>query len=238
MTTSGKFRRALGSLQFGAAAMVALWGVGIRAQEVPLVTLAPQDVTLAVSAGNKAKGGQRGLVLRDSGQGFLKAMAAMDKGLNGHTSSTPSSGFWLEAWTPLSWIEQLASNSAKQFRPLTIEGVTPEMQEAVFRVVVHPDSPTQVSANGMAGTSSVEHVVLRSENKQIVIQPLSVESFTEEAANAMGGKATFQGVIAKFPLDGLREVRGGDGEFFITVIGVDRENKDFKVKSKHFSKLR
>ena len=90
----------------------------------------------------------------------------------------------------------------------------------------------------MAGTSSVEHVVLRSENRKVVIQPLSVEPFTEESSNAMGGKATFQGVQAKFPLDGLKEVRDGDGEFFITIIGAGHENKDFKVKSKHFGKLR
>jgi hypothetical protein len=48
----------------------------------------------------------------------------------------------------------------------------------------------------------------------------------------------FQGVMAQFSLAGLAAVRGGSGEFFITAIGAGREEKNFKVKPKHFSSLR
>ena len=201
--------------------------------------LMSEEVETAISVGTKAKGGQRGLVLRDSGQGFLRAMDAFSTGVNGYKSgASATTGYWLEAWTPLSWIEQMASNHAKQFKHLTAENITDEMQEDVFRVIVHPDTPTEVTARGNAGSSSVEHVVLRSENRETVIQPLSTEPFTEESANAMGGKVEHQGVLAKFRMSDLKEVRHGDGEFFITIVGTGNENKDFKVKSKHFKSLK
>ena len=212
------------------------------AADVPAAAVqrhAVSDLANAVSVGTKAKGGRLGLVLRDSGQGFLKAMDAFSTGVNGYESgAAPTSGFWVEAWTPLSWIEQMASNQAKIFKTLTAENITDEMQEDVFRVIVHPDSPSEVTAAGAAGSSSVEHVVLRSEDKKMVIQPISTTPFTEEAANAMGGKIVYQGVMAKFSMADLREVRHANGEFYITVIGAGRENKDFKVKEKHFKSLK
>jgi hypothetical protein len=55
---------------------------------------------------------------------------------------------------------------------------------------------------------------------------------------AEGAKVVFQGVMAQFSLAGLAAVRGGSGEFFITAIGAGREEKNFKVKPKHFSSLR
>ena len=71
----------------------------------------------------------------------------------------------------------------------------------------------------------------------MVIQPISKEITTEEVSNAMGGRATFQGLVLKFSMADLAEIRGGDGEFFITVIGNTTEEKDFKVKKKHFERL-
>jgi hypothetical protein len=198
------------------------------------------DVRHALTIGAAAKGGRRGLVLRDTGQGIMQAMTAFSNAYgNGPRQAEPSSGFWVEAWTPLSWVEQQSSNAAKQYRSLTTGNVAEEaMLEPVFRVVVHPDKPNEVSRAGMSGTSSVEHVVLRSQDRKIVIQPLSLEPFNEEAQNAMGAKVVFQGVMAQFSLAGLATVRGGSGEFFITVIGAGREEKNFKVKPKHFSSLR
>jgi hypothetical protein len=223
--------------------------VSVQAQEQgisPVLPLTPEqavfrlpeaDVQMALAVGTKAHGGRRGLVLRDSGKGFLQAMTALSNGAGGVRNAMPSEGFWVEAWTPLSWVEQQASNAAKQFRTLTPVDVTADMQP-VLRVRVHPDSPTEVSARGMYGASSVEHVVLRSLDHKLVAQPLTKEPFTEEVSNAMGGKAVFQGVAVTFSLDDLATVRGKSGEFFITVIGEGRGGKDFKVKKKHFDDLR
>ena len=90
------------------------------------------------------------------------------------------------------------------------------------------------------GSASVEHVILRDEQRRIVIQPTWTEPFDEEVANAMGGRANFKGLNAKFPIDSLKEIRGskGNAEFFVTVVGSTREEKNFKVKEKHFSDLR
>ena len=212
---------------------------------VTAVTLGAQSddqVAKAIADGLKAKGATQGLVLRDSAQGFFAAMNKLDNCLNGvnaNNSDTPSTGFWLTAYTPLAWIRQQASDAAKEYRTMTVENVTEDMRDEVFRVFVYPDTPNQVSAGGMTGTASVQHVVLRDKAKKIVIQPTSKEPFTEESQNAMGAKLTHSGVVVQFPMDGLRELRGpkNDKEFFITVIGDTREEKNFEVKKKHFASL-
>jgi hypothetical protein len=49
----------------------------------------------------------------------------------------------------------------------------------------------------------------------------------------------YDGVRVEFPLDGLHELRGakGDGEFVLTVIGLERKEKNFDVKKKHFERM-
>jgi hypothetical protein len=90
----------------------------------------------------------------------------------------------------------------------------------------------------MAYASSAEHVVLRDENKRLVVQPTSKEPFTYTASSAMRDMA-YQGIVAKFPLDAVRELRGpkGDQEFLIVVVGEGRAERVFKVKEKHFERL-
>ena len=189
-----------------------------------------EEAKEAVTAGLKAKGKHQGLVLRDTGQGLLSAIS----------DGSGSTGFWLEAWTPLAWVQQQASHASKEYRTMTIDDVDDAMREPVFRVIAHPDNPRQVSARGAAGTSSVQHLVLRSEDKKIVIQPLEKTAFTEDNKNAFGANFVMGGVIAKFPMDGLLELRGqkGDREFFITIVGATGEEKNFKVKKKHFDELK
>jgi len=198
-------------------------------------SLAPGEgeIRAAIADGTRDKGKREGIILRDSAAGFAAAL-----GSSGGAQS--SKGFWVEAYTPLTWIQQKASTAAKEYHPMTSADVTPELLEPVFRVVAHPDMPNTVNAKGMTGTSSVQHVVLRDESRKIVIQPIFKEPFDEEASNAMGGKAAFTGLTLKFPLEGLRELRGkdGNGEFFITIIGESGAEKNFKVKKKHFDDLK
>lgn len=191
-------------------------------------TLSEDDARLAIIQGTKEKGKNTGLVLRDSAQTW----ASLDK--------NSSTGFWVEAFTPTTWLMQQASNAAKKYQVLDPAApVAPELLEPVLRVIAHPDMPKSVSANGMVGTASVEHIILRDESKKIVIQPTWTEAFDEEASNAMGGKANFKGLNAKFPIAALKEIRGakGDAEFFITIVGSTSEEKNFKVKEKHFKEL-
>jgi hypothetical protein len=196
--------------------------------------LIPEDVERVIASGLARRGQSTGLRLVDSGQQWMAALSASGSG------ATASNGFSVHIYTPLAWVEQMASDAAKEYRTFGMANLTADVFEPVVRVSVYPDTPNTVSARGMAGTSSVRHVVLRDEHKRIVIQPSSKETFTEEAANAMGGRATFEGVRATFPLDALGELRGesDDGEFYVTVVGTTGEERDFKVKRKHFERLR
>ena len=204
------------------------------------------DKVQAVQAGLAYKGGHTGLILRDSGKGFMNALTAASNGLNAsnrksYSSPTTvgSSGFWIEAWTPAAWIAQQASTAAKEYRQFTAESITDEMMEPVFRVIVHPDTPSEVSAAGVAGTRSVQRVVLRNKARTLVVQPTSTKPNTEEVANAMGGRVSYVGLEATFPLDGLRALRGpqGDQEFLITVVATSGSERNFTVKEKHFKHM-
>ena len=93
-------------------------------------------------------------------------------------------------YTPTTWLMQQASNAAKKYQVMDPAApVAPELLEPVFRVIAHPDMPNTVSKSGMTGTASLEHVILRDEQRKIVIQPIWTEAFDEEASNAMGGRA-------------------------------------------------
>ena len=101
------------------------------------------DAQRALIDGRKLRG-NAGLELLDVGQGFMAAMAAV----NGGTSGT-STGFSVRVYTPQTWATQLVSDATK------------------VRVFVYPDKPTYVTAAGMAGTSSVRHVVLRDQDRRV-----------------------------------------------------------------------
>ena len=202
--------------------------------------LSNDQVAQAIATGLKSKGGQQGLRIDDAGAGFSSFMHAMDKGLNGYSASAaPSNGFWLVAYTPLAWIQQAAADAAKEYRTMSADDVNESMRDNVLRVFVHPDTPNDVTRGGMRGTSSVQHVVLRNKTRKIVIQPLSKEPFSETSQNAMGAKVEFTGLLVTFSMDDLRELRGAkqDQEFFITIVGDGREEKNFEVKKKHFGRL-
>jgi hypothetical protein len=200
---------------------------------------------LLLWASTAAASDKPGLVLRDSGRGFMNAMAALStpkyQPVNAHTYGT---GFWLEVYTPESWIALHKMWAAEEYREFTDNDVTDEMREPVLRVVVHPDIPGTFDGQAMA--SSVKHAVVRSTFKEaIAVQPLSKEPFAErphgQAIQTVGGAVLeYSGVLVTFPLDAVLALRDADkqskGEFIITVIG-ESEKKDFKVKTKHFERL-
>jgi hypothetical protein len=180
------------------------------------------------------KGKLTGLFLQDSGQAFL---AALNSGSN---QSGTNTGFSLRIYTPKAWVMQAAADAAKEYRPFGIADVSDELLESVLRVIIYPDKPTYVTASGMRGTSSVQHVVLRDETKRIVVQPTFKEEFEVVAANAIGGRAIYYGLRAKFPMDSVRELRGSgnDRGFYIVVIGTEGgKEREFEVKRKHFPDL-
>jgi hypothetical protein len=148
-----------------------------------------------------------------------------------------ASGFVVDIWTPETWIRHQAAVAAKEMRPFGLQDVTPEMRERVWRVEVAPSTPDKITEpqNG----SSVSHVVFRTKDKSIVVQPLTKEPTTDTVQNAMGAALSYQGMSLTFPDADVRELWGPkqDKQFWITVIG-DNETYDFEIKKKHFERLK
>ena len=195
---------------------------------------APEVVERFIAHGVKHKDDNHALILRDSGQGFANAMAAFGAAQNGYVAQTKT-GLWVEVFTPLSWVMQMAAAATREYRPFTLEAVTPELMEPVVRVIAHPDLPSHLTASGKAGTRSVQHVVLQDKSKQVTVQPLKTDPYDVPVANALGAREVYAGLTALFPLDQVLALHA-KGEFYIVVVGTHGE-KRFEVKAKHFKRL-
>jgi hypothetical protein len=197
--------------------------------------LSAEDVQRALESGARAKGRDCGLSLRDSMQGFGNAMAAMGDGRTGGT------GFSVDIYTPFSWVAQQASWAAKRYQVVRAEDVTEESRRGVLRVYANPDLPTRVSADGLVGTSGVDHIILRSTRDEgfEVAQPIETEEDVAYAQNAFGAEVGYASLVGYFEIEDVRRVSELDpkGEFFVVVIGTSGEEKKFKVKTKHFERL-
>ena len=195
---------------------------------IPPRTLSDQDKADAVRVGIQQKGQPTGLSLTDSGRVFGNPLISA-------ANRDASTGFSLRVYTPRTWVEQMASNAAKEYRPFVVDDITDEMLEPVLHVVVYPDKPTRLA--GTSGPSPAEHIVLRDEHKRMAIQPLSKAPFIDIVSPALRDMA-YQGIVVTFPLEALREIRGpkGDEEFLIVVVGA-RTEREFRVSQKHFSGL-
>jgi hypothetical protein len=167
------------------AAMVAC--ANAQAQEQSLSDL---DAAAAIAAGAREKTRRHGLVLAEA---------------------TP---FRLEAFTPTTWIRQLAADFAREDHVLTANNLPLDARDPVLRLVVQP-------------ARSVEHVVLRNKTKTIVIRPLTEERVGDDRLRAT------------FALDALRALRGRQQRdaVLITVIDANGE-KDVEVTSDQFDRLR
>ena len=195
-----------------------------------------RQIGIALAAGARAKGRMTGLSLKDSGQSFLNAMSSMD-GSGGQVST----GFSLEIYTPYAWIAQQASWEAKKYKTMKREQVTEEMLSGVLRVYANPDVARTLTSDGMRGASGVEHVIIRTTDKEDfkVLQPTELFEAEEYAQNAFGAEVAFASKEVYFNLDEVSRISSLNkkGEFFVVVIGVTGEEKKFKVKTKHFSRL-
>lgn len=202
------------------------------ASHAQTASLTPEAIAAAISHGTKERGKEQGLPMIDGFAAFNSALAATN-------NSEANSGFRLIIYTPTTWLRQRASAAAKRYESLTAEQVTDDILEPVLRVVVDPNTPSHVSRDGLLGTSSVDHVVLQDKSRKVTIQPSSTDPFPVDVQNAFGAKVSYNGLVAKFPISDLREIRGakGDAEFFIVVIGSNGKEKRFEIKRKHFDDL-
>lgn len=197
--------------------------------------LSPDEIDDALSHGRAEKGKNQALVLRDTGRAISNVLNALAD------EPTEGTGFWIEVFTPMSWVAQLASDAAKDYRDLSADDLERSDLASVLRVIVHPDMPDRVSRRGMRLSASVEHVVIRPRGNRHApaLQPVSKRTFDETTVGRHGREATFDGVEAIFDLAGvLRAIRESrDGEFDVIVIGERHREKTYGVKRKHFDDL-
>jgi hypothetical protein len=197
--------------------------------------LSDEEIEQAFRYGRSDRGKNMGLVIRDAGRGLMNALNALAD------EPTEGSGFWIEIYTPVSWLRQLSSDAAREYRDLSRRDLTRTDLASVLRVTVHPDMPDRVSRRGMRLSASVEHVVIRPRGDKGArgLQPLSTRTFDETAVGRHGREASFEGVEATFDLEAVLRVRESsrDGEFDVIVIGSGDREKTFGVKKKHFERL-
>lgn len=208
--------------------------VGFATISAQQQSLLDEEKADAIFLGSREKGRLTGLSLTDVGRLWTNAIiAAGDR-----YAQTVGTGFSLRIYTPYTWIEQQASNAAKEYRPFTVRDITAEMLEPVLRVYVYPDKPTSLTGYGMSLASSVQHVVIRDVGKSLVLQPLTKEPFTDTASSALRDMA-YQGIVTKFPLSALADLRASSSkkEFLIIIVGEGTQERVYTVKEKHFPAL-
>jgi hypothetical protein len=178
--------------------------------------LAEAHVASAIALGSQQKGTARGLRLLGTGETWTRLVTSRGAG------PVTAARFHLQIHTPLAWIQQLASDAARDNRPFGMRDVTDEMSEPVLRVTAYSDV-----------------TILRADSTAAAIQPLAKEALSVHVLDANGGKTVFEGLRLTFPMEAVRQLRGtrGDGEFFVTVIGTAGERNDIRIMKQHFADL-
>ena len=180
-----------------------------------------------------------GLFLSDVEQGFANFANAMNT-QNPWMKQTSHSGFSVMLYEPKAWIGAKRAKAAKEFKTLSEADLHENDRLSVLRVIVHADKPEYLTALGNADADNSEHVVLRSLDKSVVVQPIAVEPTAEGVWNAFGARAAYAGSIAVFSMAELERIRSisPNREFFVTVVGKKiGSNRDFRIKPKHFFAL-
>jgi hypothetical protein len=190
--------------------------------------LTDEMIAEAIKEGRKTKVGIMGLTLKDSRSSWVRL-----------PSTASTTGFSLEIYTPYSWVGEHARRALRGEKDFTVEDVTDEMVKIVLRIIANPDVPKPRQGARLDGTSGVDHVIIRSTAKEDfeVLQPLTVD---EDVIYISTGGVPYRRKTAVFDIDAAAEIGKLDrkGEFFVVVIGTTGEEKNFKVKTKHFERLR
>jgi hypothetical protein len=100
---------------------------------------------------------------------------------------------------PQSRLAALAADAAQKFLPFDPASAPADVTARELDVVAIPGQPLYRPYSGWDVTPPVTHIVLKTK-AGVVVQPLKVEPFPYEWTNAMGGKFTSGGAVARFPL--------------------------------------
>jgi hypothetical protein len=186
-------------------------------------------ISESIAIGRRQHGRTQGLQLADSARQFPAAFGGVDG-----TGISPTTGLRLQVFTPLAWIRQLAGEARVENRKFSLDQLSDEAIEPVLRVIAYVSVR---STAGLTGSGGVQDVVLRHPTTGVVVQPTFKAPFQSRAAN--GAPTAFEGLLVKFPMDAVRELRAAaeDREFVITIVGSTRETRDFHVTKKDFDRL-
>jgi hypothetical protein len=192
--------------------------------------LSAETIASAIALAHRQQGSGRGLRLLDSGAPWTRLLSG---------GAESPSAVRLQIHTPLSWIQQLAADAAREARRFDVDDVTEEMTQPVLRITALANMTNAATTPGRTPRPWMRHIVLRGDARSAVVQPLSKEAFSEHVVNATGQQAVFEGLRLTFPMNAVRKLRGprGDGDFVIAVIGTGGEEKDLKITKQHFVDL-
>jgi len=191
-------------------------------------SLTEAEIGQAVDAGLRARGGIHGLVLPDSGDHSYPTMGILWR------SAMPGTRLRVHVYSSLAWVRQLASDAARDQRAFSVADVDAEALEPVVRVVAYPDID-YARRVGVGTVPGVQQIVLRDESWRTVIQP-SVKTAIVSEGQPPGELSSRDGLRAKFPLEGLYDLRG-EREVFVTISLTSGEEKSFRVTREQFSGL-
>lgn len=179
-----------------------------------------------------------GIHLIDKQQTFANIANAMDT--HGNAQENSHSGYTVDLYEPSAWLGKRRAIAAKEYKTFGAEDTEELDRLPALHIQVSPDTPYYITGAGIRSSRSVEHVVLRSIDKLVVVQPASIDQTTRQVQNAFGAKVLYTGAMCLFSLEDVEKVRSASPqrEFFVTVVGQGRgRDRDFRVKPKHFEML-
>jgi hypothetical protein len=187
--------------------------------------LSAEEIVKAISSGRARNGRRVG----------LRLMELDETPVHSQSADVPGGQLRVDIHTPLSWIQQLASEAARDNRKFSLEDVTADMSAPLLRVTVYSDAPHTGAETG----SPIRNVVLRAVDKAVVVRPLTKEAFSQHRLKAFGGAESSEVLRLTFPLDAVRELRGPllDREFLITVTDARGDDRDFHVRKARYADL-
>ena len=184
-----------------------------------------ESIAIAVTKGIQSKGGQAGVRLLADGRPWTGWRANA-----GVSAKTPD--LRLQIHTPLTWIQQVASEAAREGRAFGPNDLTVDMTAPVLRVVAYLETTRATTS------SLLRRIVLRGVTGDAVVEPISQEPFSEHVVIARGGPSLFQGLRVTFPIDAVRRLRGrSDGEIEVVIIGASGAEKRVRLTKAHLDAL-
>lgn len=193
------------------------------ADHTPTLTLTQEQIVAAIAQGTKSNGRTQGLELFDPGPKWIHELQKHQDLLGCDSDDADdSTGFRITAYTPFTWIAEQASQAAGERRSFTEKDVTADMLRPVFRVRAF------ASDNQQEKNPGISEILIVDLSQQQYLQPDMHESFDNHGQ---------KGLYAEFSLEYLPQLTQKDTEFFIRVTGNNGQQKQFKIKKKHFHKL-